>query len=363
LGVKWAVGEGEQISGLTHRENEEKISRTDDEESNRLLYVALTRAEEHLILTWCQRADKSPSNWAKKVNAAFALNEFDWIEEPHIRSYAVPAGDEFEARILRTAVPPGVPDWSGAAATYRDVQVIEPPPVSGQFEANVTTTALSLFASCPRKYYLSGYLGWEGDLIRPRSLENIRADSHDAATIGTEVHALLAGLQPPAPQLESVRLAQVFERSTLSKRAQRAARCEREWGFVFAAGDLIVRGTIDLWFEDAQGVTLVDYKTNDIPAEKAPQRARDYTLQLEVYALALERALGERPKQAWLYFLRPDVALSISPDQAAESVTRTVRQFIESQENLTFPLDVGPHCRSCEFFRSICPARLNNAEM
>lgn len=357
LGVRWSPGDFVAVAGMAHRENEEKIERTEDDEANRLLYVALTRAEERLILTWAQRPEKQPSYWAKKISAAFDLNAMEWSEEAQVRAYAAPNGKEFEVQVLRSAVVPPPVRWNAAAATYRDVEILEPP-LARQIETTVTATALSLFASCPRKYYLAGFLGWDGDLIRPRSIENAPAGSHGAAAIGTEVHKLLAGVEVVAPDWESVRLAQVFERSPLNQRARRAARREHEWGFAFAAGELIVRGAIDLWFEDAQGLTLVDYKTNQVPQEKVAGRARDYTLQLEIYALALERALGKRPKQAWLYFLRPDLALPVDLDRAAENVERTLAEFMAGQEELEFPLNVGAHCRQCEFFRTICPAKL-----
>jgi ATP-dependent exoDNAse (exonuclease V) beta subunit len=343
LGVKWSRNALEPISGFVHLENKTKISRTEEEEANRLLYVAMTRAKEHLILSWTQKPGKKPTHWARKVSEALVSG-----------TQSAPNGQSFEVRAF-SATAPAAFSSAAAAGNDREVMALGRPILTEQFETNVTATALSTFASCPRKYYLGQYLGWDGDLIRPHSLNQSMVRMHGAADIGTEVHALLAGLQPPAPDLESIRLAQVFERSALSKRARRAARREQEWDFVLAAGDLIVRGTVDLWFEDAQGLTLVDYKTDDVPADKISGKARDYALQIEIYALALERFLGRKPAQAWLYFLRPDVAFALPP---GGNLSGTVEAFIAAQENLAFPLNVGAHCHRCPFFRTICPARV-----
>ena len=172
------------------------------------------------------------------------------------------------------------------------------------------------------------------------------------------MHAFSPGTQPDRPDLESVRLAQVFDRSPLGKRSCKTQQRETEWDFIFALDDLIVRGTIDLWFEDASGMTLVDYKTDEVAAEQASVRAGDYALQLAVYALALERALGKPPKQAWLHFLKPDTTIQIPLRDAAADIRGVIRDYIEAQQRQDFPLHVGSHCRRCEFFRSICPAKL-----
>ena len=50
---------------------------------------------------------------------------------------------------------------------------------------------------------------------------------------------------------------------------------------------------------------IVDYKTDEVVAAATPARAQEYAPQLALYAIALERAFGERPKIALLHFLRP----------------------------------------------------------
>ena len=83
------------------------------------------------------------------------------------------------------------------------------------------------------------------------------------------MHQLLAGAPCEAPDLEALRLARIFENSPLGKRSYKSRNRENEWDFVYALDPLILRGTVDLWFEDAHGLTIVDYKTDSVTPEFA----------------------------------------------------------------------------------------------
>jgi len=121
--------------------------------------------------------------------------------------------------------------------------------------------------------------------------------------------------------------------------------------------DLVIRGQVDLWFEDGGELVLVDYKTDDVTAAEAPHRARDYTLQLRLYAMAVERMAGRSPDRAWLHFLRPNtlVEVDLTPS-LIENPEQTVRDFQEAQSALAFPLVEGPHCKSCPHYHGLCEA-------
>ena len=77
-----------------------------------------------------------------------------------------------------------------------------------------------------------------------------------------------------------------------------------------ADDEIIVQGTIDCFFEEADGVTLIDYKTDafkeDISDKDAVERfntekAESYAVQLELYRRAVERITGMRVKEKYLY--------------------------------------------------------------
>ena len=124
-----------------------------------------------------------------------------------------------------------------------------------------------------------------------------------------------------------------------------------------AVEDLVIRGQVDLWFEEGGELVVVDYKTDDVTAAEAHHRARDYALQLRLYALAVERVAGRAPDRAFVHFLRPNtlVEVDLTPT-LIESPEQTVRDFQEAQSKLDFPLIEGEHCKRCAFYRDLCPA-------
>lgn len=126
---------------------------------------------------------------------------------------------------------------------------------------------------------------------------------------------------------------------------------------MFAIGDMVLRGQIDLWFEDRAGHVIVDYKTDDITADEARIRAENYKLQLLFYALAIEKLSGALPAEAWLHFLRPDVAVRV---ELTPRDLRAARQLVDelagAQRENRFPLKEGAHCARCPFYRGKCPA-------
>jgi hypothetical protein len=39
-----------------------------------------------------------------------------------------------------------------------------------------------------------------------------------------------------------------------------------------------------------------------------------------------------------------------------DSPEQTVRDFVKAQETMEFPLNEGPQCKRCPFYRGLCPA-------
>ncbi|HVN05738.1 MAG TPA: PD-(D/E)XK nuclease family protein, partial [Bryobacteraceae bacterium] len=198
-----------------------------------------------------------------------------------------------------------------------------------------------------RRYYLSRYLGFEPQL------------QGAASDFGLQAHALLAGAAVESPDPEAVRLADLFRKSTLGRRAGAATTIEREFDFLMEVENMVLRGQIDLWFEDRGKTVLVDYKTDRVSADEAPARAEKYALQLRLYALAVERLTGDAPDEAYIYFLRPNLAVPVDVRPSLFNAPEAaVREFRDAQEHQDFPLHEGEHCRTCPHFNRLCPARL-----
>ena len=182
-------------------------------------------------------------------------------------------------------------------------------------------------------------------------------DEIDASQFGLDVHALLAGQHVENATAEAHKLAEAFHASELGRRAARASRIEREFDFVMAIENVVLRGQIDLWFEEGGELVLVDYKTDDIKSRETAARAEFYAPQLRLYALALERITGRFPAKAFLYFLRPNIARPVALEQTLlDSPEDLVREFRDAQSALDFPLREGEYCTRCAYFHGLCPA-------
>jgi ATP-dependent exoDNAse (exonuclease V) beta subunit len=359
LGARWRnPATGKDKDDLDQHALRQEWKRREEEESSRLLYVAMTRAESHLVLSFSATGRK-PANWDKLVTDRLSLDTGAPRDE--LVDYQSPGGQPWKARVRTVQEAPEVLLRPHAPEQQAPtVQEVSRPWVDGQHDSNATVTALSLFASCPRKYYLSRYLGFVASPRKPVEAALISDEPADlsASEFGTQVHALLAGKPVPDPVPEALRLAEVFRQSPLGRRAARAVRSAREYDFLMALEDLVIRGQVDLWFEEGGELVVADYKTDDVSGAEAHHRARDYALQLRLYAMAVEQVAGRAPNRAFLHFLRPNtlVEIDLTPN-LIESPEQTVRDFQQAQSGLDFALIEGDHCKRCPFYRDLCPAR------
>ncbi len=74
---------------------------------------------------------------------------------------------------------------------------------------------------------------------------------------------------------------------------------------------ILVQGMIDLWFETEDGLVIVDFKTDGIKPGEESARAERYRAQLDVYGKALERITGKAVIRRYLWFTATDTAYRI----------------------------------------------------
>lgn len=334
--------------------NSELLKDREQREANRLLYVAMTRAEEHLILSYSHtRGGRSP--WVKILEQFFQLDGRPPSDQVAIETVAAMNGQPFDISICVTdAEPPPARADDLDPASFGEVLTIPRPAAGDQHDSAVNVTSLAVFADCQRKYYLQRYIGWNGRFSHfdPEELpaDPDGADDLSGADLGSLVHKILAG-KPGPYSAEAHRLASVFLESELGKRAEAAVRVEREWDFIVDINGTLVRGSIDLWFEENGQIVVVDYKTD------LKQRLEAYGPQLALYGLAIERAFGKRPAETWLHYLRSDTEVRLPLDAASiRSVENLLAELAQAQDTLRFNLHEGERCRTCQFHRNLCPA-------
>ena len=104
---------------------------------------------------------------------------------------------------------------------------------------------------------------------------------------------------------------QSVTQSEIWKRSQAASRCFSELPFETSSRDntgklTIIRGVIDIIFEEPTGWVIVDYKTDDISEGELPSAIDYYRGQIEKYADQWRDTTGFQTSELGLYFTRID---------------------------------------------------------
>jgi len=186
---------------------------------------------------------------------------------------------------------------------------------------------------------------------RPRALMIMQPDSGeplDGRLIGTATHLVISQLDLTGPvtretvektieklqtdgaivpvvarRIDAESILAFFETEQGRLIFDPANKVRREWPFTFAlpasgwenssiAEDtIVVQGIIDLLVRTAQGLVVIDFKTDKITAVQAHERAELYRRQLELYSRAACAILKDKPAGRWLYFLTPHVSVEV----------------------------------------------------
>jgi len=296
-------------------------------ERDRILYVAATRARDHLIVSLF-RGLKDTKSAAARIATAMSLH-----------------GDDLAAGPGPTPVPaPSPPPEPASADTAedraawlarRESVVAERTSVAAR-----SATALAQAAA----HAVEPEAASDPNLEKEPPAEELPPWRRGRAgtAIGRAVHSVLQtidlatgeGLEAAAEaqaQAEGVpgRVDDVVRavRRALDSEAVRAAVASgRYWREVYVAtpvDGVLVEGFIDLLYEDQDegGYVVVDYKTDAVPSAGAVDEAVSrYRPQLAAYALALNAQLPHPIVRASLLFLGPATALERSLDDLAGAV-------------------------------------------
>ena len=124
-------------------------------------------------------------------------------------------------------------------------------------------------------------------------------------------------MQPDAVRLVSPGMIAKFFRSGIAgrmKMADRQGKLRKESQFILGiparemkAADsnelVLIQGIIDAWFEEKDGLVIVDYKTDRVKEGEEQTLLDHYQVQLQYYARALSQITGKRVKEAVIYSL------------------------------------------------------------
>ncbi len=120
---------------------------------------------------------------------------------------------------------------------------------------------------------------------------------------------------------EIARLAIAALRSPTVKAAFQAGSLRREIYVATTIGQVVLDGFVDLCYVDGQGLTVVDYKTDEVRDRSAVEEiAERYSLQAAAYALSLSDATGAQISRCVLVFLSPREPIEFEVRNLAELV-------------------------------------------
>ncbi len=322
-------GEDSASPTLALRNIRQVTSARDKEEEDRLLFVAMTRAEDHLILS----GSKIAGRLAELLKSFHVdLPDRDSAEVRHVTGnhpfdLALRVYHQAPLEGVRATTVPAAPAAAFALPAVQEAFL------EGQSDFSAAVTDVMEFVACPRRYYLGRYIGFAGEV---RGDEGERKDEFPASERGTAVHQVLAGGVAPNAEVEA--LARRFHDSELGRRIAAEKNVSREEPVLGVIDGHFLRGILDL----RAGRLIVDYKTGK------PSTAR-YRLQMLMYALLTGAT------EACLFYL--DEGLAVPVELTAESLEEAravIGRFFDAQRRLDYPAVVADHCGQCPFSGRQC---------
>jgi ATP-dependent helicase/nuclease subunit A len=333
------------------------------EERKRLLYVACTRAADCLILSSSLADFENPkSDWMKLIGERFELETGVLItclpkgyESLRVRVTPQPQSDE--KTLGKSRGPDLLKMLEDAQHLAADGDGLIPREVDA-VPADRTARRQFSFSRLTGQLMRKNEHGANAGEIDPARFQEQEARI-DPLRLGSLVHDVLArvdyGANGNADDIgrwcehlasqyvllnadeAAASAREMLERFAASPRAKRLAlsrAIHREVEFLLAwPPGSYLHGYIDCLYQDAEGRwRLIDFKTTKATAADVARMARQYEMQMYVYALAAERALGEPPAELALYFLRPGVEYTFPwNDAARRRAEDLVNQAIASQ--------------------------------
>ena len=363
-----------QYPTLARRAVEEKLRRENLAEEQRILYVAMTRPKEKLILVDAMYHGESRLQKLCAMASCPVLPETvaacrtfgDWLllallcrpEAAPLRAFA--GAETPEACAVDGA------SWQVFVHDGRDFQIPAPLPReraaeerTGDFDPGLLefTYPYGRETRLPAKITATQLKGRALDeeiaenaarspYLRPLSQPKFRRESHGLtpAERGTAIHLVLqyldfgnvdaaaqvaslaerALLTPEQAAAVEIPALERFLASPLAEEIRCGENVLREYRFTLlmearaydpqasAEDAMLLQGVVDCCFETAAGLTVVDFKTDRVEtAEEIRSRAEHYRPQLEAYSRALEQVLEKPVARRALYFLHPGTTVEV----------------------------------------------------
>ena len=326
----FAVKVGSGIETQDFAEQQPLDEQMSDLERMRLLYVAATRARDHLVVSL--HRGKTPPNITSWSNAthlaeADAATVADAVQLAWDGDVALPARERREV-----TPPPELEEWlarvRASAEASRRVPAISASGLEGTDPDALEVPALPV--ACSDAALTEDAAQPADEEVAAGLAKGARDVEHPAwakgrygSAIGRAVHGVLqsvdlrtgAGLEDAVAAqcvaegvVEFTDLVTALARSALAHDVVRRAAEREHWreSYVGTVEDdgTVLEGFVDLIYrEDDGSLVIVDYKTDDIPDAAIPARTAYYQPQLDAYRRTLSDAVDTDVAEPLLVFL------------------------------------------------------------
>ena len=302
-------------------------------EDVRLMYVAATRARDHLVLSLRRSSGTSGEN-TRAGSISRYLAEAAHLWEPVILTGAglavepeehddagghpenAEAGHSIEAwerwQRDRAELVESLSRPSYAAATGLHG------PAEGEEEKPEAETAAE-----PWK---RGRAGTSVGRAVHAVLQSIDLSTGEGLEERAQAQAVAEGI--PGREGEVVRLARVAVESPIVARAVASGRMWREVPVAAPIGQGSLQGFIDLLFEEPDGLVVVDYKTDSLSPGEAEKGVARYRLQGGAYAHAVGEITGKPVKEVVFLYLQPQREVRL------EDLSQAMREAVDAAEQV-----------------------------
>ncbi|MGI9603570.1 MAG: UvrD-helicase domain-containing protein [Acidimicrobiales bacterium] len=277
-------------------------------EKTRLLYVACTRARDHLVV--------SAHHTTKAVSHGRAV----W-------SYAEGALGQTCRPFEAPVVEPGPPPFAATLPTIDDTAEARQRWVANRSTALAVSSRRRVLSATSIAQDQAGRLDVAHDPEGEPEPAPVRRRGRAGSAIGRAVHAVLQTVDFADPgdlpalarthaHIESVPWAEsdieATVRHALESPSVAAAVDHPAWKELYVAtgvGDRVLEGYIDLLVEHDDGLVVVDYKTDAVSGAADIERAvRRYRWQAAAYAVAVEKTTARPVRECRFVFCGPDGA-------------------------------------------------------
>ena len=402
LGLRLVTLDGEEPSpALDYADLARERAAREAEEEDRVLYVAMTRARERLLLSgaadferWPEESLTSPPiAWLvpalapelpERLQAGEDVDSIELASGAELRVHVntpatagerlrLPDGSEVQLSVPRA--PAG--DRRARRGPSPRVHSLDDVPAAREEVPALSYTSLSELERRGYRFYLERLLGLPEDRAVARADDGLKARER-----GTLVHALMERLdlrRPQAPATAdvvalaatlgiSVSQAEAAEASALVGASigtepmarvagLREVRREHPFAFALTPGDPLVVGFIDLVGEEQDGsVLLLDYKTDRVAAQDDLEQiaAREYGTQRLVYALAMLRGGATRVEVLHWFLERPHEAVSAVYETARRPELEAELHALMARPYTVSPAPHRALCLTCPGRRGLC---------